>query len=396
MNNIIYIINKYIYFIIILLIFTSCSSENFILHNVNNIYNENIKIQNIKSFQINLILPFNLENINIEKDDINYKDSYNSESFDFYQGFIHGINTYNTNYNVKIKLYTCDIHKFIENDLLKSSIIICPYYFDKIDRINSISKTNNIYFISPLNWNNFEMDNPCKIYINNSIHNYITNIIKLLNYKFTDYKILLLSDNDLYNKNYIDLFYKILLKEDKPTQLYVEFVNINDNGYKIYKLDSIIDNNNNIVFVVLSHDITFWKVLFSYLDFKKNKDLDFHIITSINFNCMPPNIFNKAEFYDIYLISDYIINNDQFLKQYISIFNIKPSLAAAYGFDVANLSLKLLFNQKHYNIIQNKNIGCINNTIFYYDHNEGYINYDMKIFKIKDFNFIEINNYYNN
>ncbi|UOF94496.1 MAG: hypothetical protein IR527_00595 [Bacteroides sp.] len=357
-----------------------------ILNSINNDYNSSISINNKL-----LLLPLQLKEIKQNKQLKNF----NYEVIDFYQGFKYAIINKNFNDKIKLHLYIYDtdiIDNFFEIKnyyLDKIDIIICPYYFNNIDVINDFSIKNNIYFFSPLKENNLLKDNYNNIFLNYSFENISNNIIQFIKKNFASYmKILILIDNNC-QENF-------LLKLINENNILIDSFIIEADGKNISKIDLIFnDNNENILFILLSEDYNFWKIFFSYLDFmnkKNNITINYSIITSTDISTMPPAFINKAEIYNTYLFSNNIVNNKIFLKDYKKYYNVNPSNASVNGYDIANIIFKYFFYKNcntFSNNIQENFIGLKNNILFYFDTKKGFINESVKIFKVKNYKLIE-------
>ncbi|SMO65558.1 ABC transporter substrate-binding protein [Solitalea koreensis] len=342
---------------------------------------------------ISLLLPFNLNNIDVESVN-NKKDLQNSSiALDFYQGFRMGVDSA-TKAGSKIKLQVFDtrddaseVRRLAQSPaVVNSNLVIGPVYPSEISVISPITKENEQFFVSPLSPKVTISNNPFLIMPNSPLDVHAKREAEFIIEKFEAKRIVLIKDSAGFDSKFVDSFKKEV--DELSVGVGVSEFRIGSNNFS--GIRSVLVKGANNILVIASSNKSFWLDLIKFVN-ANSSNYQFTLFAYPGFDKLATSIgLSTVEKANVYFTSSFHVDkhdpaNVGFFEKYKSIYAADANEYAIKGFDIGFYFARLLGTNKN-NFAQNvgKFYSGVHNNFQFVKTPNGYLNQSLKILKVQN------------
>ncbi|UKJ08913.1 ABC transporter substrate-binding protein [Solitalea lacus] len=347
---------------------------------------------------ISLVLPFNVDKIDLSTASTKKDLEPSAVALDFYQGFRLGLDSATQN-GKKIKLMvfdskddTVEVRNLARKQaIINSNLVIGPLYPSEIRSFNPIAVQNQQYFVSPLSPRVVVKGNPYFIVPVCPMEIHARKAAEFIIKKFETNRLMILKGPDSDEENFVKPFKAAFEEQSIGTAISEYRTTSNTFDPMVSKL---VKGQNNIL-LVSSANKAFWQALLKFLD-KNSKEYSFTVFAYPGSERLATSLgLKNLEKYNLYFTSSYHIDRNEpgtaaFFTRYKQAYAVEPSEYAIKGFDIGFFFAKLLSSHiTDYDKYINKFYNGIHNNFQFVKTENGFLNESLKVLKVENSKFVE-------
>ncbi|AFD05781.1 ABC transporter substrate-binding protein [Solitalea canadensis] len=347
---------------------------------------------------ISLVLPFNVDKVDLTSASTKKDLEPSATALDFYQGFRLGLDSATQNGDkVKLMVYDSkDDSAAVRNlarsqSIINSNLVIGPLFPSEIRAFNPVAEENQQYFVSPLSPRVVVKGNPYFIVPVCPMEIHARKAAEFIIKKFETSRLMILKGSDSDEDNFVKPFKSAF--EEQSIGTTISEYRTTSNIFDPITTKLVKDQNN--ILLISSANKAFWQALLKFLD-KNANDYKFTVFAYPGSEKLATSLgLKNLQKYNVYFTSSYHIEKTDpataaFFGRYKQVYASEPNEYAIKGFDIGFFFAKLLSSHmRDYDKHMGKFYNGIHNNFQFVKTENGYLNESLKVLKVENSKFVE-------